>query len=192
MNQNNYYHKVRLWTNQKTISKLIVATSGVLCEADVWPCKIGPSLCAYQQYKTYILMGKRHFAPLFYPWSGNKPPNVLKLLDNPPELANVWQNLPSVHSPVCLNGKLVICNSHDHLSKNHSKIAHLLNAAFQYLFVWKSSSSLPTPLTRFFMHRNSKLHVHLLHLPINIVQENLSRTGSLPIPRHDSRREYRA
>jgi len=113
MNQNNYYHKVRLWTNQKTISKLIVATSGVHCEADVWPCKIGPSLCAYQQYKTDILMGKRHFAPLFYPRSGNKLPNVSKLLDDPPEFVNVWQNLPSVQLPVCLDGKSVMCMARD-------------------------------------------------------------------------------
>jgi hypothetical protein len=37
------------------------------------------------------LMGKLHFTPLFYPRVGDLALNVPKLLDDPPELANVWQ-----------------------------------------------------------------------------------------------------
>jgi hypothetical protein len=69
--------------------------------------------------------------PLFYPRGDDLPPNIPKLLDNHPKLANVWQVIPSVHSSVCLDGKSVTCVAHDLLSKNHSKIAHQLNAAFQ-------------------------------------------------------------
>lgn len=52
---------------------------------------------------------------MFYPQSGDIPPNVPKLLDDPPELANVWQVIPSIHSPVCLDERLVMCNAHDRL-----------------------------------------------------------------------------
>jgi hypothetical protein len=60
-------------------------------------------------------MGKRHFAPLIYPSCGNIPPNVQKFTYNPPELANVWQKIQSVHSLVCLDAKSVTCNTHDRL-----------------------------------------------------------------------------
>jgi len=76
---------------------------------------------------------------MFYPRSDNLLPNVPKLLNDLPELANVWQKLPSVHLLVCLDGKSVTSNSCDHLSKNHSKIAHLLNVVFQYSFTLSTS-----------------------------------------------------
>jgi hypothetical protein len=53
--------------------------------------------------------------PCFIHGSSDLDPNVPKLLDNPPKLANVWQNLPSVHSPVHLDGKSVTCIAGDHL-----------------------------------------------------------------------------
>jgi hypothetical protein len=51
--------------------------------------------------------------------ASNLPSNVPKLLDDPPELVNVWQVIPSVHSPVCLDGKSVTCNAHDLLMHFH-------------------------------------------------------------------------
>jgi hypothetical protein len=60
----------------------------------------------------YIL-GKRHFAPLIYPRPGNIPPNVSKFRYDPPELANAWQKIQSVHSPVCLDGKSITCVARD-------------------------------------------------------------------------------
>jgi hypothetical protein len=68
---------------------------------------------------------------VIYPRPGKIPPNVPKLLDDPPELANVWQNLPSVQSPVNLNRNSVMCFARDLLIEKHSQITHLLNAAFQ-------------------------------------------------------------
>jgi hypothetical protein len=35
--------------------------------------------------------------------------NVLKLLDDPPELVKVWQKISSVQLSVCLNEKSVTC-----------------------------------------------------------------------------------
>jgi hypothetical protein len=60
-------------------------------------------------------MGKRHFAPLICPRCGNIPPNVPKFRYDLPELANAWQKIQYVHSPVCLDGKWVICIARDRL-----------------------------------------------------------------------------
>jgi len=51
-----------------------------------------------------IFKGKKQFAPLIYPRSGNIPPNVPKFRHDPPEIANAWQKIQSVHSLVCLDG----------------------------------------------------------------------------------------
>jgi len=66
---------------------------------------------------------------MIYPRPGNITPNVPKFRYDPSELANAWQKMQSINLPVCLDENLVMCNSHDHLSKNHSKITHLKNAA---------------------------------------------------------------
>jgi len=60
-------------------------------------------------------MGKRHFAPLIYSRCGNILPNVPKFRYDPPELANAWQEIQSVHSPVSLDGKSITCVARDHL-----------------------------------------------------------------------------
>jgi len=49
---------------------------------------------------------------MIYPRPSNIPPNVPKFRYDSLELANVWQNLSSVQSPVRLDEKLVTCNVH--------------------------------------------------------------------------------
>jgi len=68
-------------------------------------------------------MGKLPFTPLKYPLIGELTPNVPILVDDPPELANLSQLIPSVHLVINFDGKTITCNASDILSKNHSKIA---------------------------------------------------------------------
>jgi hypothetical protein len=50
---------------------------------------------------------------LIYPRFGNIAHNIQKFRYDPPKLANVWQKIQSVHSPVCLDGKSVTCVARD-------------------------------------------------------------------------------
>jgi hypothetical protein len=68
-----------------------------------------------------VFKEKIHFAPLIYLRYGNIPPNVLKFRYDPPELANAWQKIQSVYSPVCLDGKSVTCVARDRLIEKHSQ-----------------------------------------------------------------------
>jgi hypothetical protein len=70
--------------------------------------------------------------PLIYPRCGDLPHNVPKLVHDPPELANVWQNQPSVQSTVRLDEKSVTCKSRD-LGRVSVLNGHL-NKCMQYLY----------------------------------------------------------
>jgi hypothetical protein len=81
-----------------------------------------------------FLKGKRHFALMIYSRPGNIPSNVPKLRYDPPELANAWQKIQSVHSPVCLDGKSVMCNKHIPYPKDPRLIRPLSRACVFFFY----------------------------------------------------------
>jgi len=58
---------------------------------------------------------------MIYPWPGDIAPNVPKFRYDPPELANAWQKIQSVHSPIYLDRKSITCVARDLLSINYSQ-----------------------------------------------------------------------
>jgi hypothetical protein len=83
-----------------------------------------------------VIIYPRFTTPLIYPRPGNIPLNVPKFRYDPPELANAWQKIQSVHLPSCLDRKSITCVARDRLRHiSYPKYPHLIQPFIPYVRV---------------------------------------------------------